>query len=209
MSGLCYGGYHYCIILDRMQRKLSVICKLPWFQTAVCLILLGVVFWGFSFYFYRSGKKRQKKQEIYEQVIPEEKTESKEFEVGTEITESPENMTGSEDNNELTVLLAECEYKEERCLVSADRKKTVISLTEFPFVIGKLEGVVDYVLTDKSVSRMHVKFMYHEDDDTVYMQDLNSTNGTYHNGIRLEGDEILPVYAQDEIRIGKRVFVYQ
>ena len=56
---------------------------------------------------------------------------------------------------------------------------------------------------------MHVRFTYQEQEDTVYVQDLNSTNGTSHNGIRLEGNEMLPVYAQDEIRIGKRVFIYQ
>ena len=46
-------------------------------------------------------------------------------------------------------------------------------------------------------------------EDTVYIQDLNSTNGTFHNGARLGTNEILPIYAEDEIRIGKCVFVYQ
>ena len=205
LGGLCYGGYDYCMLADGQQRPLSVYCRTTAFQIALCLILVGIVLWGFSFYYYRMRKKQQTEilqaeeecDKIYELSLPQEETD----------WQQEEQVCPAQE--EKTVLLAECQYREERRLVSADHKKQVIELTDFPFTIGKMEGVVDYVLSDRSVSRMHVRFTYQEQEDTVYVQDLNSTNGTYHNGIRLEGNEMLPVYAQDEIRIGKRVFIYQ
>ncbi|MBE5872038.1 MAG: FHA domain-containing protein [Lachnospiraceae bacterium] len=203
LGGLGYGGYDYCMLAGR-QRIFSVYCKTTAFQIAFCMILTGIVLWCFSFCYYRMRKKQQKEilqteeecDKIYELSLPQEESDWPQEEV-------------SPVKEEKTMLLAEYRYREERRLVSMDHTKQVIELTDFPFTIGKMEGVVDYVLSDRSVSRMHVRFSYQEEEDTVYVQDLNSTNGTYHNGIRLEGNEMLPIYAQDEIRIGKRIFIYQ
>jgi len=62
----------------------------------------------------------------------------------------------------------------------------------------------DIVLTSSIVSRVHGCFYL--DNGVWHIKDLNSTNGTFHNGIRLENNELVPVYAGDEIQIGKRIF---
>jgi hypothetical protein len=209
VGGLCYGAYCYSNGFAATMHPRQPFYGTKEFLTSLCLIVLGIIFWGFSFFFYKTKNKQIKEQEIFEDNV--DYTVYREFPEETSYIEAKkkEETDFIEDSDELTVLLAEKHYKEERCLISTDRKKFKIALTEFPFVIGKMEGVVDYVLQDKSVSRIHVKFLYNEEEDTVYIQDLNSTNGTYHNGIRLESNEILPIYAEDEIRIGKRIFIYQ
>ena len=42
----------------------------------------------------------------------------------------------------------------------------------------------NYILREKGVSRMHAKLIGQEDG--LYLLDLNSTNGTYINGERIE-----------------------
>ena len=79
-------------------------------------------------------------------------------------------------------------------------------MTKLPLTVGKLAGSVDMVLNDDSVSRMHVRFEKMEDE--VYMVDLNSTNGTYHNGIRLEPHNKILLEVGDEVRIGALRFHY-
>lgn len=123
--------------------------------------------------------------------------------------EEPEKLLKYEE----TVLLQENMYKEEGILVEKlkkfDRKPPVkIILNNFPFIIGKLEGAVDYVLLDKSVSRMHAKFIKNPNEDMVYLLDLNSKNGTLKNGIPLEANELVPLTAEDEITFGKITFTY-
>lgn len=86
------------------------------------------------------------------------------------------------------------------------KNKYHIDLTKLPLTVGKLAGSVDMVLNDDSVSRMHVRFEKMEDE--VYMVDLNSTNGTYHNGIRLEPHNKILLEVGDEVRIGALRFHY-
>lgn len=215
LAGLAYGLYYYYVYFADRQRTWQEFFSTVYGMSALFLIALGVVFWVFSFYFYKVIRKQQKnEQNIITDLEHNKDSEYSDDKRGLEETYYYEEAVSNEnelENNrmEMTVLLSENCYKEERCLVSADRRKIQIKLTDFPFTIGKMPDVVDYVLEDKSVSRMHVKFTYNAEEDTVYMQDLNSTNGTYHNGIRLEDNEKVPVYADDEIKIGRRVFVYQ
>lgn len=114
---------------------------------------------------------------------------------------------------EETVLLQENMYQEEGILMEKlkrfDKKAPIkILLNHFPFIIGKLEGAVDYVLPDKSVSRMHAKFIKNPNEDVVYLMDLNSKNGTLKNGIPLEANELVSLTAEDEITFGKVTFTY-
>lgn len=48
----------------------------------------------------------------------------------------------------------------------------------------------EIVVSDDSVSRIHAQ-MYQEEDQIVYLIDLNSTNGTFVNGHKIEGRRLL------------------
>ncbi len=89
------------------------------------------------------------------------------------------------------------EYK----LYALDKKnKKHIELNKFPYTVGKMAGCVDCVLADDSVSRIHARF--EKAGDRILMTDMNSTNGTYRNGLRMQPQETVEIEPGDEIRFG-------
>ena len=82
-----------------------------------------------------------------------------------------------------------------------------IELSVLPCIVGKDESMADHCVSDKSVSRMHVRFF--EEDGACWMQDLNSTNGTYHNGLRLKPNQRVLLESEDEIGIGQLIYIYR
>lgn len=94
---------------------------------------------------------------------------------------------------------------EERILVRVKDKKTY-SLEALPVLVGKLEGNVDIVLNDPSISRLHARF--YEENGKVFLEDLNSTNGCVLNAIPLQANEKAELASGDRIRIGAVEFVY-
>ncbi len=93
----------------------------------------------------------------------------------------------------------------ELSLFSRNLDKTVrIALGSLPLTIGKMEGCVDKVLKDKSISRIHCRLI--NEDGRICILDLGSTNGTYRNGIKLNPQEKTFIEEGDEIRIGRVCF---
>lgn len=98
----------------------------------------------------------------------------------------------------------EVEYK----LYATDKKnKAHIRLVQFPCTVGKLAGCVDHVLADDSVSRIHARF--EREGERVFLTDLNSTNGTYKNGLRVQPQETVELEPGDEVRFGKLNYCYR
>jgi hypothetical protein len=107
-----------------------------------------------------------------------------------------------------TVFVADYEgYCENKLYGSGKGNKHVIELRYFPYTIGKLAENTDFCLKEASISRLHVRFT--KNANQVLMTDLNSTNGTYRNGIRLEPSETVTIEAGDEIRLGKLEFCFR
>lgn len=80
------------------------------------------------------------------------------------------------------------------------RKKQFI-LKEFPCTVGKMKEEVSLCISDISVSRIHCRFI--ERENKVCIMDMNSTNGTFLNGLPVKNGEILEIEKNDEILIGK------
>ena len=80
------------------------------------------------------------------------------------------------------------------------RQKQVI-LEEFPCKVGKIKEEVSVVINDVSVSRVHCQFVKKE--NKIAIMDLNSTNGTFLNGMPLGNGEMIEIEKNDEILIGK------
>lgn len=97
---------------------------------------------------------------------------------------------------------------EEYKLYALDKKnKKHIELTKFPFTIGKMAGCVDCAIADDSISRLHARF--EKQEDKILLTDMNSTNGTYKNGLRMEPSETVEIEPGDEIRFGKLNYCYR
>lgn len=63
------------------------------------------------------------------------------------------------------------------------------------------------MLDDLSVSRVHARIL--QEKESVYLEDMNSTNGTYKNGLRLQPYEKRKLEEEDEIKVGKQILVYR
>lgn len=61
----------------------------------------------------------------------------------------------------------------------------------------------DLEIADISASRLHAEFEYHASTDLLVVRDLGSTNGTFVNRERLQGDRVLK--HDDVVRIGLNV----
>ena len=70
-------------------------------------------------------------------------------------------------------------------------------LEQNSIVIGKMEEKVDVVIKDPSVSRIHAKC--EREGDRFFIEDLNTTNGTY-----LDNKRMVP-YKMEEIFDGSRI----
>lgn len=92
------------------------------------------------------------------------------------------------------------------CLYSPEGK-LLASLNTTSLSIGKKKEEVDLVLDDMSVSRMHARIT--REGTEVYLEDLNSTNGTFKNGLRLEPYEKRKLETEDEIRCGNVTVVFR
>lgn len=130
---------------------------------------------------------------------------------GYAVAEAPvyeEMMTDVEEEYGRTVYIEEAKNVQEivRRLYTSDGR-IVMQLNGETYTIGKKKGEVDLVLEDFSVSRMHARIS--RENDNVYLEDLNSTNGTYKNGLRMQPYEKRRLEEGDEIKIGKVTLIYR
>ncbi|MGN0167435.1 MAG: DUF6382 domain-containing protein [Acetatifactor sp.] len=73
--------------------------------------------------------------------------------------------------------------------------------------IGKKKEEADVVLENSSVSRIHARII--KEKEYYYLEDLNSTNGTFKNGLRLQPYEKRRLEEGDDIRCGRVLFVFR
>ena len=112
-----------------------------------------------------------------------------------------------EEQGKTTYLEVKPEREERKLFGVGKQNRKVIALDKLPLIIGKKGEMTDVVLSDASVSRMHVRIT--EEDGHIYLEDLNTTNGTYKNGVRLGPYERVELLKEDEVRLGKLEFTYR
>lgn len=105
-----------------------------------------------------------------------------------------------------TIYIEEAEQLETHGLYS-EKGELAVLFSKYPFVIGKRKEDTDYALPDYSASRVHARFVAEEDG--IYIEDLNSTNGTFKNGLRMQPYEKRKLETGDTLRFGKSAFVYK
>ncbi len=105
-----------------------------------------------------------------------------------------------------TIYIEENHIKEEPALYKPDGELAE-KLAELPFVIGKKKENVNLAINDYSVSRVHARIT--REEGFYYIEDLNSTNGTFKNGLRLQPYEKRRLEKGDELKFGKTEYVYR
>lgn len=105
-----------------------------------------------------------------------------------------------------TVFVPGMTEKEDLRLYGSGRAKGLtIELDALPRTVGTSPDFADVLIDDRSVSRMHARISEDGNGDPL-LTDLNSTNGTWVNGIRLQPEESVPVGKGDVIRFGETEF---
>ena len=174
-------------------------------------IVLAAGILSFLYGIIKSGSKNELKHLVednvkgysdYEEVQEEWKTAFYESE------EEPQTPLKSADGELIQTVLLTNNQKdiEVRILKSAGPGNQDIAITYTPFLIGKQEGLVDYVLDGDTISRIHAKIEKAGSDYCI--SDLNSTNGTYVNGRLLETNETVLLNQGDEIFIANFAFIF-
>lgn len=108
------------------------------------------------------------------------------------------------------IYLGETECGGKKLYGEGDARKYRIPLRNLPCTAGRMAGYADYVIDEPSVSRLHARFSKEEGEKGgVRMTDLNSVNGTYLNGVRLEPNGSVRIEPGDEIRLGQLEFCYR
>ena len=106
-----------------------------------------------------------------------------------------------------TVFFDDRVVKEHKLYATDRMNKRHIELKQFPCTVGKMAGCVDYVLPDDSVSRIHARFDVQ--GEKVLLTDMNSTNGTFKNGLRMQPQETVEIEPGDEVRFGNLNYCYR
>lgn len=75
------------------------------------------------------------------------------------------------------------------------------------FIIGRKKENTDYYIPNKKISKLHLEFLDIEDE--LFIKDLNSTNGTYLNGVRIEPEKLTNIYDEDYIKIGDEEYIFR
>lgn len=125
-----------------------------------------------------------------------------------EMTRIPQRSMPQRDDNFGNTVFFDDSSMEEYKLYAVDKKnKQHIELKQFPCTVGKMAGYVDCVLLDDSISRIHARF--DRQGEKVLLTDMNSTNGTYKNGLRMQPQETVEIEPGDEVRFGSLNYCYR
>ena len=85
----------------------------------------------------------------------------------------------------------------------------IATLDREAYTIGKKRGERRiWYWRDLSISRLHARIVKKEEDG-YYLEDMNSTNGTFQNGLRMQPYEKRKLEEGDEITFGKRTLIYR
>ncbi len=79
-------------------------------------------------------------------------------------------------------------------------------IAKTPFLIGTKEDLADVCMTSLSVSRVHAKVL--EEDGVYYIEDMNSTNGTFVNGEEVNYKSPVVLSPRDRVFFADQEFVF-
>lgn len=116
-------------------------------------------------------------------------------------------MNKADSSQEATVILSRLSACKLYRLTTTDSElRQDVLIRDFPFYIGKLRKGVDLTIDDKSVSRRHARLTKAGED--IFLTDLNSTNGTYLNNIKLQEYKPYLLRDKDEISFSQTNYTW-
>ncbi|MCR5153742.1 MAG: FHA domain-containing protein [Lachnospiraceae bacterium] len=152
----------------------------------------------------RTNKKNTtyiKAKEKNKDVLDDEEDEGNE----DEFFDNDGATSGEKGESEKTVLLYEREA-EERVSLTWQRTGKIEDVDKFPYIIGSVDKYSDLCIRKDGISRMHCSLT--KKGEHYYINDLNSTNGTFLNGKEVKPAGEYKLVDGDIIKIGREEMVF-
>lgn len=87
-------------------------------------------------------------------------------------------------------------------------KDSKVSINKPSFLIGRSKQLADYALPEcLSLGRVHAEVI--KEDQAYYLVDVNSKNGTYLNGVKLESQKKYPLKKGDKIQLASETVTFK
>ena len=99
-----------------------------------------------------------------------------------------------------------CKQTEGRLVYRGENECTDLVIDKVEFFIGRNSDEVDGSIKTEGISRIHARIIQKE--GAYYIEDLNSTNGTYLNGEFLEYHRSAKLERNDKVRFGVEEYVF-
>lgn len=157
------------------------------------LLLLGMGLIADTVLFLSQWRQQKQKQEAEAVFVP------------MPLPDLPDPLDHSREEWEETTVLTNRDR--ELRLVFVDPEDTFeISLSKMPFVIGSYSSGVDYRIENPLISRFHVCIF--QEGEVFFVKDMHSTNGTFLNGRKLEGEKEEKLCSGDYIELANMKFQF-
>lgn len=154
------------------------------------------------------GKKKSKEKKAAKKNSYEELTAEPPFQPAPKAQEtSVLNSAMGFDEGETMVLGNSMQLGETKATLRRLKNNEVIHIQKSVFYIGKDGLKVDYCIKgNSSISRSHA--VIRQIDREFYLEDLQATNGTYHNDVRLQPSQSVKLSSGDRIKLADEEFVF-
>ena len=157
--------------------------------------------------FWKRSKPKKRKELLENNFIKLEETDGFDDIEKFVASEMPVKERDSIDE-EATVLLTSNVHSTGILLRSTDIENPVTIIPNgFPCIIGKSGKSSDYKLEEQFISRVHARI--YEEMDGYYIEDLNSSNGTFVNGEKLKPHTQVMFQLGDIIMLADMEFVVE
>ena len=108
--------------------------------------------------------------------------------------------------NSETILLCSQTISKPLLITYEENKKMSIPIVKNRFVLGRLDGQVDHLIKSDLVGRIHaeitIKYGKH------FLNDLNSRNGTFLNGQKLQSNKDYELSSKDKLIFGDKQYEF-
>lgn len=172
----------------------------------VVLILIT----GEAYLLSKLFSSKNKVSKIIEKTKYVDPVQPKEWEetYNIDIDEEEKTCLLMEEDMDKTMLLKEA-VQGETFLLRAENPAQYhnIPIIEFPFFVGKLKSKVNYTINSTAISRFHAKIECI--GNQYFITDLNSTNGTFVNNIRLKANETKELQENEKLSFANITFYFE
>lgn len=98
--------------------------------------------------------------------------------------------------------------KEKYAYLQSDKNGLLekIQISKSDFIIGRLKDQVDYPVKNNAIGKLHAQIIFR--DNSYYIKDLNSRNGTFINGARINSNKEYEIRHNDRVTLANSDYIF-